>query len=136
MDDITRAKCLPIALRAIGLFFIFGIYPMTLWAWPSGWGQISPYQEFQLIILVRYSILGVFLILVARNFLANLALIWFTIWLNLGSATVMLLMAVADRTGEANWFGNIFVQYLSGGILWYLMPRHIKLLQRMGNYGK
>ncbi|MFS1526312.1 DUF6632 domain-containing protein [Microbulbifer sp. 2304DJ12-6] len=136
MDDITRAKYLPTALKTIGIFFIFGIYPMMLLSWPPGWGQIPPYQEFQLIILARYAVLGVFLILATRNFTANLGLIWFTIWLNLISATTMLLMTIDNRTGEANWVGNIFVQYLIAGVIWYLTPRRVKLLQQPGSDGK
>ncbi|WKD48369.1 DUF6632 domain-containing protein [Microbulbifer spongiae] len=126
MNNTTRVKCLPIALNAIGLFFIFGIYPMMRWTWPSGWKWIAPYQEYQLILLAIYATLGICLLFAARNLAANIGLIWFTIWLNLVCGTIMLLMVVGDQTGKQNLIGNIPVQYLISGVLWYLLPRHKK----------
>ncbi|MFS1526401.1 DUF6632 domain-containing protein [Microbulbifer sp. 2304DJ12-6] len=136
MDGTARVKCLPIALKAIGLFYIFGVYPMMLWAWPTGWGKIPPYHEFQLIGLALYATLGVYLILAGRNLAANIGLIWFTISVNLVCGTTMLVMMVANRVEMVNWAGNISVQYLIAGILWYLMPRNVKLLQRLDSESK
>ncbi|WP_299948912.1 DUF6632 domain-containing protein, partial [uncultured Microbulbifer sp.] len=115
MDDTTRIKCLPIALKVIGLFFIFGVYPMMRLAWPPGWGWIPPYQQYQVIGLVIYATLGVCLILSTRNIAANIGLIWFTIWLNLICGSTMLLMELANRTGPVDWVVNIIVQYFIAG---------------------
>ncbi|WP_299948469.1 DUF6632 domain-containing protein [uncultured Microbulbifer sp.] len=136
MDDTTRIKCLPFALKAIGLFYIFGIYPMMRFAWPPGWGWIPPYQEYQILSLAMYAILGIFLILAARNLAANIGLIWFTFWLNLICGSIMFLMMAANRVEEVNWVGNIFVQYLIAGVIWYLMPMRVKLLQQPDSDGK
>ncbi|MFS1526402.1 DUF6632 domain-containing protein [Microbulbifer sp. 2304DJ12-6] len=124
MDDITRAKSLPIALKVIGLLFILAIYPMMAWIWPAGWGWTPPQHEYELLIFILLAMLGIFLIRAAKNPAANISLIWFTIWLNLAYATSMLLMVLADRTEQANLAGNIPVQYLVAGVLWYLMPSH------------
>ncbi|MDP5211049.1 DUF6632 domain-containing protein [Microbulbifer sp. 2205BS26-8] len=126
MDDITRAKYLPIALIATGLVFIFAMYPLMIWIWPAGWGLTPPQPEYEQIIIGTFGILGIFLVLAAKNPSAHLKLIWFAIWLNLVYATIMVLMVLADRTEHANLFGNVPVQYLIAGVLWYLLPRHKK----------
>ncbi|WP_366523461.1 DUF6632 domain-containing protein [uncultured Microbulbifer sp.] len=130
MDDITRAKYLPFALKAIGLFWIFGTYPMMLWTHPPGWGWTSPYLEYQLFILSLYVTLGVFLVRASKSLLASFNLIWFAIFLCLVSATMLLILVISDRTGEANLTEVISIQYLIAGVLWYLMPRNVKKLQQ------
>lgn len=130
MDDTTRIKCLPIALKAIGLFWIFGTYPMLLWSRPPGWGWISPYAENQLVTLSIYVTLGVFLVRAPKNLFASLSLIWFTISLHLVSATMFMLLALSGRSGEINFTLVISIQYLIAGVLWYLMPGNLKRLQQ------
>ncbi|MFS1526311.1 DUF6632 domain-containing protein [Microbulbifer sp. 2304DJ12-6] len=112
------------------------MYPLMRLGWLAGWGFAPPYQEFQIITLVMYATLGIFLILSARNFAVNISLIWFTIWLNLISGSVMLVMVVANRIAEIIWGGNIIVQYLITGVLWYLIHKNVKLLQRQDSNGK
>ncbi|MDP5211054.1 DUF6632 domain-containing protein [Microbulbifer sp. 2205BS26-8] len=126
MDDITRAKYLPIALIAIGMIFIFAMYPMMAWIWPAGWGLTPPQPEHEKVIAVFFAVLGVFLILAARNPTANIDLIWLTIWLNLVNATIVLLTVLADWAELANLIGNIPVQYFIAWVLWYLLPRNKK----------
>jgi len=36
MTAADREKFLPLALRVVGVIFMFGIYPLTV-LWPSGW---------------------------------------------------------------------------------------------------
>jgi len=36
MTETERVKILRIVLIAVGLIFVFGIYPLTI-VWPSGW---------------------------------------------------------------------------------------------------
>ncbi|MFA0811424.1 DUF6632 domain-containing protein [Microbulbifer epialgicus] len=124
MDDITRAKYLPIALVVVGLIFIVAIYPMMMWIWPSGWGWTPRQPEYEQMILGIYATLGVFLIRAAKNPAANVSLIWFTIWSSLVHATIMLFQALVDHTERANLMGDIPALYLVAAILWYLMPRH------------
>src|SRR5215469_12745146 len=75
-----RIKCLRVALRLVGLIFIFGIYTLSI-VWPSGWvwhtGHPSHYLQM---ILGVYATLGAFLLIGSRNPLAHLSLIWFTVW--------------------------------------------------------
>ncbi|MDP5208860.1 DUF6632 domain-containing protein [Microbulbifer sp. 2205BS26-8] len=126
MDDTTRAKYLSIALVTTGLIYIFAIYPLMVWIWPSGWGWAPAQPEYEQIIVGFYATLGVFLILATRNIGAYIGLIWFTVCSNLVHATIMLFQVLIDRTELANLFGNIPVMYLIAGVLWYLLPRHKK----------
>ncbi|WKD48961.1 DUF6632 domain-containing protein [Microbulbifer spongiae] len=131
MDDISRVKNLIIAMRLIGVFFIFAIYPLMTWIWPSGWGWTPRQPEYERIIAGAFATLGVFLVIGSKYPLKYINLIWFTIWLNLVYATIMLLMVAVDRSGEENLFGNIPVQYLIAGILWYFIPKNIRRLKKI-----
>lgn len=81
-----------VALVVIGIIFIVGIYPLTI-VWPSGWAWHMGGQSVYLqMIMVMYAMLGIFLLVAARNPLANLSLIWFTVWSSVvhGGAVVHL----------------------------------------------
>ena len=40
MTQTKRIKYLRIALMAVGLIFVFALYPLTV-LWPSGWGGVA-----------------------------------------------------------------------------------------------
>ena len=79
MAQVDGAKYLRIALRLVGLIFIFGIYPLTI-LWPSGWSWHTGQSDYLQMILGIYATLGIFLVVASRNPLAHLSLIWFTVW--------------------------------------------------------
>ncbi|WP_445363049.1 DUF6632 domain-containing protein [Microbulbifer sp. ANSA003] len=91
MNEVTRAKYLPIALVVVGVLFILAIYPMMMWIWPEGWGWTPRQPEYEQMIIGIYVTLGVFLIRAAKNPAANTSLIWFTIWSSLVHAVIMLV---------------------------------------------
>ena len=80
METNSRVRFLRIALALVGLIFIFGVYPLMMAWWPSGWRWQPNQPEYEQMILGVYATLGVFLLLAARNPLNNLSLIWFTVW--------------------------------------------------------
>src|SRR5262252_10145954 len=92
----ARIKYLRIALRLVGLIFIFGIYTLSI-VWPSGWvwhtGHSSHYLQM---ILGVYATLGVFLLIASRRPLAHLSLIWFTVWSSAVHAAIMAVQALAN----------------------------------------
>jgi len=98
MQESDRLRYLKIALYVIGVIFIFGIYPMMMWIFPSGWGWTPRQPEYEQMIQGIYATLGVFLILAAKNPLANLSLIWFTIWSSIVHGGIMLVQALVDPT--------------------------------------
>ena len=124
MQESDRLRYLKIALYVIGVIFIFGIYPMMMWIFPSGWGWTPRQPEYEQMIQGIYATLGVFLILAAKNPLANLSLIWFTIWSSIVHGGIMLVQALVDPTEHANMVGDIPALFLVAIVLWILMPRN------------
>lgn len=123
MQESDRLRYVKIALYVIGVIFIFGIYPMMMWIFPSGWGWTPRQPEYEQMIQGIYATLGVFLILAAKNPLANLSLIWFTIWSSIVHGGIMLVQALVDPTEHANMVGDIPALFLVAIVLWILMPR-------------
>ena len=74
MTELHRVKYLQIALVAVGLVFIFGIYPLSVF-WPSGWSWHMGQSMYLEMILGIYATLGVFLLMAARDPLSHRSLI-------------------------------------------------------------
>jgi hypothetical protein len=68
-------------------FARLALYPL-MWFWPSGWAWHVGHSDYPMMIVGIYATLGVFLILAARDPLANLSLIWFTVWPEESSKTL------------------------------------------------
>ena len=66
MSDASRLKLLRIVLVVIGLFAIFGFYPLTI-VWPSGWAWGHGHSHYLLMIIGVYATLGVFLLIASRD---------------------------------------------------------------------
>jgi hypothetical protein len=121
MDDIAREKYLKIALVVIG-FISFTIYPLSL-IWPSGWLWHGGHGQYYLqMICGIYAVLGVFLILAARNPAENRSLISFTIWSSIVHAGIMAVQAIYDRNETGHLVGDVPAVLLIAGVLWYLSP--------------
>lgn len=123
MNATQKLRWLKILLVVTGLFFIFGIYPMMMWIWPEGWGWTPRQPEYEQMIMGIYATLGVFLILAARDPMANSSLIWFTIWSSIVHGGIMLAQAIVDPTERTNLLGDIPALFVVAAIFWYLMPR-------------
>jgi lipid-A-disaccharide synthase-like uncharacterized protein len=74
-------------------------------------------------ILGVYATLGVFLIIAARDPLANVSLIWFTIWSSIVHGSVMLIHAIIDETDQVNLVGDVPALFVFAFVLWKLMPK-------------
>ena len=97
-------KLLQIALAVFGALCLL-LYPLAV-VWPSGWAWHSgaPYEsDYFMMIVGLYATLGVFLLNAARNPLANLSLIWFTVW---SSAVHAAIMAV-QSFGSGHHMGHL-----------------------------
>ena len=124
--ETTRIKYLRIALRVVGVAFIFGIYTFTL-VWPSGWswhtGHHTPH--YLQMILGVYATLGIFLLLASRNPRAHLSLIWFTVWSSVVHAVIMGAQALANPEHIAHLWGDVPVLLLFATVLAFLTPRGV-----------
>ena len=117
-------KYLRVALMAVGVTFIFGIYALTQ-VWPSGWswhtGNHTPH--YLQMILGVYATLGVFLLFASRRPLAHLSLIWFTVWSSVVHAAIMAAQALANPEHIGHLWGDVMVLLLIATVLALLTPR-------------
>lgn len=96
---MNRERALKIVLVLVGLLFLAGVYPLTM----SLWQQSSQsHSESEAMMLSVYVTLGIFLLLAARNPLANRSLVAFTAWSSFAHAAVMFIQAfqIASERGE------------------------------------
>ncbi len=123
MTEEDKLKYLKVVLVVFGVIFIFGIYAMMMWIWPSGWGWTPRQPEYEQMIMGVYATLGVFLILAAKNPNEHRSLIWFTVWSSIVHGGIMFVQAIRDETERANLLGDVPALFLVAIVLWYLMPK-------------
>lgn len=132
MADADRTKYLRIALLLVGATFIVGIY-MLIIVWPSGWswhtGQAHHLPHYLQMILGVYATLGVFLLLASRNPLANLSLIWFTVWSSVVHGGIMGAQALANPDQRGHLWGDVPALLLVAAVLAFLTPRRVETNQ-------
>ena len=130
MLESVRIKYLRVALVAVGLTFIFGIWPLTI-VWPSGWswhvGGRSYYLEM---ILVIYATLGVFLVLAARDPLAHRSLIWFAVWSSVAHGGIMAVQSLQGSHRMGHLWGDVLALFAVALVLGLLMPREARSAAR------
>ena len=126
MQQEEKLKYLKVALYVFGVIFIIGVPAMMMWIWPAGWGWTPHQHEYEQMIMGIYATLGVFLILAAKDPLANRSLIWFTIWSSIVHGGIMLVQAVVDESDHANLMGDVPALFLVAIVLWFLMPKHTR----------
>jgi hypothetical protein len=122
MIEETKEKYLKLALRVFGVIFLL-VYPISI-VWPSGWvwhGGEGVYY-FQMIVGI-YAVLGVFLILAAKNPIEHQSLISFTVWSSVVHALIMAAQAVGDAHETGHLLGDVPALLLVAVVLGYLAPR-------------
>jgi hypothetical protein len=122
MNDTTRLKFLRIALLAVGTTFIVGIYLLMI-VWPSGWTWHTGHSAYPIMIVGIYATLGVFLIIAARNPLANLSLIWFTVWSSVVHGAIMAFQSLSDSMNHGHLLGDVPALFIVAAVLAVLTPR-------------
>lgn len=121
MDATTQEKYLQLALRLFGAVFML-VYPLAM-VWPSGWqwhGGEGAYY-FQMIVGI-YAVLGVFLIMAAKNPGEHRSLIAFTIWSSVVHAVIMAVQAVGDPAEQGHLVGDVPALLLVAIVLRVLSP--------------
>jgi hypothetical protein len=126
VTELDCTKYLRIALRIVGVTFIAGIYTLVM-VWPSGWswhaGQSHHLPHYLQMILGVYATLGVFLLLASRNPLANLSLIWFTVWSSVVHAGIMAAQAFANSDQRGHLVGDVPALLILAAVLAFLTSR-------------
>jgi quinol-cytochrome oxidoreductase complex cytochrome b subunit len=88
---MIRERTLRIVLVLVGLIFVAGVYPLIT-SVREGWQANK--EDAEPMGLSLYVMMGVFLLVAARNPAANRGVIVFAGWLNIAHAAVMTVMAV------------------------------------------
>lgn len=102
---------------------------MMMWVWPSGWRWEPRQPEYEQMIMGIYATLSVFLLIAARNPMAHLSLIWFTILSSIVHGGIMFVQAIVDEQERINLLGDIPTLFLVAIVLWMFMPKKEKALQ-------
>lgn len=113
---------LRIALIVVGSIFIVGIYPLTV-VWPSGWAWGDGSSHYLVMIIGIYATLGVFLLIAARDPLANRNLIWFTVVSSIVHAAIMTTQAISDPDERGHLIGDVPALLIVAAALGFLMKR-------------
>ena len=123
MTAATRLRNLRVVLIAVGLIFVFAIYPLMSVLWPSGWRWQPNQPEYEQMILGIYATLGIFLLIASRNPLQHLSLIWFTVWSSLVHAGIMAVQALQAPAEHAHLLGDIPALLIVALLLAIFTPR-------------
>jgi hypothetical protein len=118
-DDL---KYLRVVLVLVGIIFLAGIYPFMI-IWPSGWAWHTGHSDYPMMIVGIYATLGVFLILAARDPLAHLSLIWFTVWSSLVHGGIMALQSFEGPENHGHLLGDVPALLIVALVLAILTPR-------------
>ena len=123
MNAADRVRFLRIALVVVGLIFLIGVYPLTI-LWPAGWSWHHDGQSLYLqMILGIYATLGVFLLMAARDPLANRSLIWFTVWSSLVHGGIMAAQSLVYPEHRGHLLGDVPALLIVAIVLALLTPR-------------
>jgi hypothetical protein len=123
MNATDRLKFLRVALIAVGLIFLLGVYPLTI-LWPAGWAWHRDGQSLYLqMILGIYATLGVFLLIASRDPLANRGLIWFAVWSSVVHGAIMAAQSVVYPEHRGHLLGDVPALLIVAVVLGFLMPR-------------
>jgi L-lactate permease len=121
MTSTQKDKLLRFALIAFGIIFCL-VYPVGL-VWPSGWVWHGGHGQYYLqMICGVYAVLGIFLVLAARDPDGNRSLISFTIWSSLVHAGIMAVQAIYDGHELGHLTGDVPALLLVAVVLWFLSP--------------
>ena len=105
MTVVDRLRYLRVVLVLAGLACL-ALYPLMLF-WPSGWAWHVGHSDYPMMIVGIYATLGVFLILAARDPLANLSLIWFTVWSSAIHGGILAVQAVTQPGDMGHLAGDV-----------------------------
>ena len=122
MSDEIKLKYLSYALYVIGFIFIVGIWTM-MQVWPAGWGWEPRQPEYEQMIIGMYAVLGVYLIIAAKDPLEHRSLISFTIWSSVVHGAIMLVQALQDPVEKPNLIGDIPALFAVAIVLFVLLPK-------------
>lgn len=118
----ARERALKVVLVLAGLIFLFGLYPLMMYLWPSGWRWQPAQPEYEQMIQGVYMTLGVFLLIASRRPAEHRSLIAFTAWSSLVHAGIMTVQALRSVHEHGHLLGDVPALIVVGIALLALMP--------------
>jgi hypothetical protein len=128
LNAMQRLSYLRVALVIAGLACL-AFYPLML-LWPSGWTWHVGHSDYPVMIAGIYATLGVFLILAARDPLANLSLIWFMVWSSVVHGGIMAIQAINQPGQMGHLAGDVPALFIAAVALAVLTPRKDVLISQ------
>ncbi|MBN3813999.1 DUF6632 domain-containing protein, partial [Paraburkholderia sp. Ac-20347] len=122
MDSRDRLRYLRGALLVTGAIAIFALYPLMI-VWPAGWAWHSGHSDYPAMIVGIYATLGVFLVRAARDPLAHLSLIWFTVWSSVVHGAIMAAQSLMTPEHRGHLLGDVPALFVIAAVLAWLTPR-------------
>ncbi len=119
---MNRQGALKVVLALVGLIFLFAVYPLMMYLWPSGWRWQPNQPEYEQMILGVYATLGIFLLLASRKPSEHRSLIAFTAWSSLVHACIMAVQAFQNASERGHLLGDIPALIVVGVALIVLAP--------------
>ncbi|MBV9074779.1 MAG: hypothetical protein JOZ10_14210 [Acidobacteria bacterium] len=119
---MNRERILQVVLVAAGLIFLFGVYPLMTYLWPSGWRWQPNQPEYEQMILGIYATLGIFLLIASRNPAEHRSLIAFTAWSSLVHGGIMTVQALRSSMEHGHLLGDVPALLIVGIALIVLAP--------------
>jgi len=119
---MNRERALKVVLVLVGLIFLFAVYPLMMYFWPSGWRWQPNQPAYEQMILGVYATLGIFLLLASRNPSEHRSLIAFTAWSSLVHAGIMAVQAFQHPSEHGHLVGDIPALAIVGIALIALAP--------------
>ena len=117
---MRRERALRIVLVIVGLIFLAGVYPLIT-SIREGW-QANKEDSLPMGISL-YVMQGIFLLLAARDPLANRGVITFAAWLNISHAVVMVIMSIHLPHERQDLLVASAIFALIGAVLIALQPK-------------
>ena len=121
MTEARRLAYLRAVLVSAGIACL-ALYPLMK-IWPSGWAWHVGHSNYSVMIVGIYATLGIFLLRASTNPLANLSLIWFTVWSSVVHGGIMAVQAVAQPEHVGHLLGDVPALLIVAGVLAGLTPR-------------
>lgn len=121
MTAVDLARYLRVVLVLTGLACL-ALYPLMLF-WPSGWAWHGGHSDYATMLVGIYAVLGVFLLMAARDPSANLSLIWFTVWSSVVHGGIMTVQAVTRPGQMGHLAGDVPALFMVAAALAILTPR-------------
>ena len=126
MNEVTRLNALRLVLRVLGLFCIFGFYPLTV-VWPSGWAWHAGQSHYLQMIIGIYATLGVFLFLAAKDPAQHTSLISFAIWSSVVHSLIMAVQSFSAPEHMGHLYGDVLALFVVAAVLAFLSPAAARL---------